>query len=276
VSDDSPGLSRDQITADLRALGLQPGDRLLVHASLSSLGWVQGAAHTVVEALLAAVFPGGTVAVPTHTRPAPVIDLRTTAAHTGAIPNALRIRPEALRSPHPTHSVAAIGPDAAYACAGHPTATALGIDSPFDRLARLAAKILLLGVTHTTNSTVHVAEARYGVPYLNKPYSEEYEKATIRVVGPGGLDFTVRGIRECPGCSRNFDLLDEPMTRSGRQLIGRVGRAECRLMSAEDLIACAHEALDADPGALLCSDPNCPACPTAKKRDGALFHHSDT
>jgi len=253
------------ILADLRALGVQPGDRLLVHSSLRSLGWVQGGAQAVVEALLAAVFPGGTVAVPTHTNPAPVIDLRTAPAHTGAIPNALRLRPEAIRSPDPTHSVAAIGPDAPYACAGHPTATALGVDSPFDRLARLGAKILLIGVTHTTNSTVHVAEARYGVPYLDVPYSPEYANPVIRVVGPGGLDFTVRGIRECPGCSRNFDVLDEPMTRSGRQIIGRVGEAQCRLMLAEDLIACAHELLDADLGALLCSDPACTACPAARR-----------
>ncbi|MCD6361753.1 MAG: AAC(3) family N-acetyltransferase [Armatimonadetes bacterium] len=264
MSEGDRGLTRDEIIADLRALGIEPGDRLIVHSSLRSLGWVEGAAHTVVEALLAAVFPGGTVAVPTHTRPMPVMDLRTAACHTGAIPNALRIRPDAVRSPDPTHSVAAVGPDAAWVCAGHPRATALGVDSPFDRLARMGAKILLLGVTHTTNSTIHVAEARYGVPYLDKPYSEEYEKATIRVIGPGGVDFTVRGIRECPGCSRNFDVLDEPMTDSGRQIIGRVGAAECRLMSAEDLIACAHEALDADIGALLCDDPACPACPIAR------------
>lgn len=264
MSGEDLGLTRDEIAADLRALGVRPGDRLLVHSSLKSLGWVKGAAHAVVDALLDAVFPGGTIAVPTHTSPAPILDLVTTPCHTGAIPNALRIRPDAIRSLDATHSVAAIGPDAAYACAGHPLATALGVDSPFDRLSRLGARILLIGVTHTANSTVHVAEARYPVPYLDVPYSPEYASASVRIVGPGAVDLMVPRIRECPGCSHNFDVLDEPMTCSGRQTIGTVGRAQCRLMVAEDLVACVHELLDSDLGALLCGDPKCTCCPNAR------------
>lgn len=262
--DDRPIVTREMMVSDLRALGVEPGARLLVHSSLSRIGWVEGGAEAVVDALLEAVGPEGTVAVPTHTRPRPVLDLTEAECHTGAVPNAFWRRPEALRSPCPTHSVAVIGPDAEYVAAGHPGASGLGVDSPFDRMARMGAQILLLGVTHTSNSTVHVAEARYPVPYLNVPYSNEYAQARVRVIGPG-VDYTVEGIRECPGCSTNFNVLDEPMTRSGRQSIGSVGAAECRIMLAEDLIACAHEALDANIAALLCDRLGCPACPPARR-----------
>src|ERR671937_347615 len=62
-----PGLSREAIVSDLRALGLEAGALVLVHSSLSSLGWVEGSAPTVIDALLEAVSPDGTVLVPTLT-----------------------------------------------------------------------------------------------------------------------------------------------------------------------------------------------------------------
>lgn len=53
--------SKATITADLRRLGLQPGDLVMVHASLKALGPVEGGAAGVAQALLDAVGPGGTV-----------------------------------------------------------------------------------------------------------------------------------------------------------------------------------------------------------------------
>jgi aminoglycoside N3'-acetyltransferase len=264
LTEREPTITRDEIAHDLAQLGVEPGDCLIVHASLSSLGWVEGGARALVDALRDAVFPRGTIAVPTHKRPGDVYDVLKTGCHTGAIPDTLRRQPDALRSLHPTHSVAAIGYHARYVIDGHRLGTALGVDSPFDRMSRLGGRIVLLGVGHRADSMVHVAEARYPVPYLDVPFSDGYAQKTIRIVAPGETEFVVKGIKECPGCSANFGTLDEPMTRTGRQVIGHVGEAECRLMLAEDLIRTVHELLDDDLGALLCDREQCPVCPRAR------------
>ena len=91
-----------QLTDQFRDAGIERGDSILVHSSLSSLGWVDGGAEAVVQALLDAVGPGGTVLFPTLTGSRedspdnpPVFDARTTKCWTGAIPEAARHYAEA-------------------------------------------------------------------------------------------------------------------------------------------------------------------------------------
>ena len=93
-------LSKDAIVRDLQDLGVLPGSLILVHSSLRSLGWVEGGAETVIDALLEAVAPKGTVLVPTLTGSAqlspenpPVFDPTTSSCWTGVIPEAFRQRP---------------------------------------------------------------------------------------------------------------------------------------------------------------------------------------
>ena len=121
----SDGLGVAELTAGLRELGLAPGDDVLVHSSLSSLGRVDGGAQTVCEALVRAVSPGGTVCCPTITgsrRYSKSIPPRFSVddpCWSGAVPEAMRHRADAVRSLHPTHSVACVGPRAAELTCGH-------------------------------------------------------------------------------------------------------------------------------------------------------------
>ena len=166
-SDTRSGIDRRAIVDDLRALGLREGDVVLVHSSLSGLGWVEGGAETVIDALVEAVGPGGTVLFPTltgteHDGPEhpPIIELMATPCWTGRVPETARRRPEAMRSVHPTHSVSAIGARAADFTTGHEASrTPCDQHSPYVRLMEEGGKILLLGgVTHESNTTLHALE----------------------------------------------------------------------------------------------------------------------
>ena len=56
----------EMLVADLTALGVEPGMALLLHSSLSSLGWVCGGPQAVIVALETVLGPAGTLVVPTH------------------------------------------------------------------------------------------------------------------------------------------------------------------------------------------------------------------
>src|SRR5262249_52641015 len=119
-----PRLTGATIAADLRALGVRRGGILLAHSSLSALGYVVGGPRTVIRALREAIGPKGTLVLPTHTwewmeTGCRTFDVNATRACVGAIPEALRAMPGAVRSLHPTHSVAAIGPRARPLIDGH-------------------------------------------------------------------------------------------------------------------------------------------------------------
>lgn len=176
----------ESLVADLRALGVRTGETLLVHSSLSALGWVCGGAEAAVAALQEAVTPDGTLVVPTHTGrlmdPAewqhppvpddwvetvrasmPAYRPAVTACQTGAIPECLRLHPGAVRSRHPLVSFAAWGADADAVVADHSLANGLGESSPLAAVYERDGRVLLLGVGHEANTSMHLAEYRADV-----------------------------------------------------------------------------------------------------------------
>jgi len=244
-----------EIAAALRRLGLEEGDVVLVHSSLSSLGHVEGGAEAVIEALLQVVGPSGTVVVPTLTgSPSdgpdnpPTFDVRATPCWTGCIPETFRRRPDAVRSLHPTHSVAAIGRKAAWLAAGHEhSPTPCGPDTPYGRLVALRGKVLLLGVDHNRSTLFHHIEEEAHVPYhLQK------EPIQARVTDAEGREFLTPPIYihswETP---RDFNRVEPRLISGGAERVGMVGSAPTRLVDAARMVEIVLAELARDPGVLL-------------------------
>ena len=180
-------LKQDILDA-LAAVGVERGQTLMVHASLSSLGFVCGGAQVVIEALFEAVGSGGTVMMPAQSwknldpdagvhweEPEswwqlirenwPAYDKAVTPTNTmGAVAEMFRRWPGALRSDHPARSVAAWGRHAEYLCAGHDLSNIFGDGSPIGKLYELDARVLLIGVDYDKNTSLHLADARAEYP----------------------------------------------------------------------------------------------------------------
>jgi aminoglycoside 3-N-acetyltransferase len=185
-------VGRDQLAADLRALGLQPGQDLLIHCSLRRVGHIDGGVATLLDALREVAGPDATLVAPTQTTlnsltssvflaatagldaeeragfiaAMPGFDpARTPSTRMGVFAQYLRTRPSASRSGHPQVSFAAIGPRARACMSVHDLDCHLGDRSPLGWLYAADAAVLLLGVGYSACTAFHLAEYRLpGIP----------------------------------------------------------------------------------------------------------------
>lgn len=250
-------MTRADIADDLLKLGLPAGADVLVHSSLSRIGNVEGGAESVIDALLDAVGPKGTVLFPTLTgmrddgplQP-PVVDVLATPCWTGRIPEMARQSGRGIRSLHPTHSVVAIGPAVSRYTVGHEkTKTPCDGRSPYFRLISNDGWILLLGATQESNTTLHCLEELAKVPYHLQD-----EAADGIVIVPTGERHVVRNHFHLWRWGRDFERIDEPLRAEGVLIEGKVGNAECRLMRAGDLSEVILARLRQDPLYLMADD----------------------
>lgn len=149
---DQVSITRMDIVRGLRDVGLHPGAVMLMHSSLSSMGHVEGGADAVIDALLEVVGLDGLASVPTHTwntvrARQPVFHVRLSPSIVRHITEVFRHRPDAVRSRHPAHSVAAIGRRSTEYVQGHELCqTPCGRESPYGRLCAWGGHLLFLGV----------------------------------------------------------------------------------------------------------------------------------
>ncbi|MCC6487886.1 MAG: AAC(3) family N-acetyltransferase [Candidatus Hydrogenedentes bacterium] len=178
----------DSLAENFAQLGVEPGMTLLVHASLSALGWVCGGPTAVILALERVLGEDGTLVMPAHSgdlsEPSlwqeppvpeawwPVIRDSmpayqpefTPTRGMGVIAETFRKQPGVRRSVHPQVSFTARGRHAQAVTEGHCLDFGLGEGSPLARLYEHDAWVLLLGVGHDSNTSIHLAEYRAVYP----------------------------------------------------------------------------------------------------------------
>jgi aminoglycoside 3-N-acetyltransferase len=265
-------VSRDQLAADLRSLGLRPGQDLLIHCSLRGVGPVDGGAATLLDAIRDVAGPA-TLVVPAQTAWNSLTSRAFRAATAGLDPDGyaryvaampgfdpastpsagmgefaeyVRTRPGAFRSAHPQSSFAALGSEAAACMSVHDLDCHLGERSPLRWLYDASAAILLLGVGYSACTAFHLAEYRFrGAPPLRR-----YDC------------FTVSGGARIPCQFNDIDLDDSDFELLGAALdavdwpdakyaprYGRVGLAACRLVPMRTAVDFASNWLEAHRGA---------------------------
>ena len=259
-------LRQSDLVDYLRAGGVDQTRLLMMHSSLHSMGRVHGGAETLIDAVLEVLGEDGTLMVPTfnYVLEMDVFNPATVHSQTGLITNTLRKRPDAVRSLHPTYSVAAIGRQAEEFTREHWNAESTGIDSPIDRIARAGGFILLLGVKHDTDSTMHVGEAYAQVPYRGVPYDPNFPRSA-RVRTPSGEVVTV-DLNDEPGCSTGFGVIEMPLRQKGLIRDFKIEAAKCQLVRGLDVIETTVEVLKDRSDALLCANPECYFCTHARKK----------
>ena len=234
----------DSIYKDLLKLGVRKGDVLLVHSSLSNIGWVCGGAQSVVMALLQAIGEDGTLVMPAHSGdnsdPAewgnppvpkewieqiyesiPAFDVHLTPTRgMGKIVEVFRTLPESIRSNHPQVSFCASGKYAKEITNDHQLTPQFGMNSPLGKMYELNAKVLLLGVEYDSCTSFHLAEA------LNDNMPKKRMGAAIvednKRTWKWFEDFAYDS-------NEDFEQIGKTFEDTGNVIVGKIGNGECRM-----------------------------------------------
>lgn len=239
-------ITKNQLVAEFRAIGIKEGDDLLVHSSLSKIGFVENGPKDVVEALLEVVGNKGNVLMPNspnaeyqleYIRNLDCFDVSNAKSKLGAISEYFRLLPIAIRSVHPTEPVSCIGPDAEYFTQEHfGELTPYTSKSPFFRISEKGGKILYLGVSFdnagTNLHTLEDALAEFKFPVY---FPEVFE---VKVRLKNGLETTMKTKVHNPEQSkkRKCDGLIPLFEKEGVLEHVKIGKAKCLLVDAKGML----------------------------------------
>jgi len=233
-----PVIQRATFAAQLRALGVKPGMTLMVHASLSRVGWLEHGAQTAIDALMDVLGQTGTLVMPAASS-APseleidsfdvqaLADKERRPTTMGALADAFRVRPGTLRSDNPFESVCANGAKAESIVSEHPTEFCEGRGGPYEKLYDLGGYTLLLGVGFNRCTSLHFAESlseRRRTICHRIPIWEEGQPRWI----------TVRD--RAADNSTHVPIVGAQFVTSGAAQQGKLGAADSYLFATRDLV----------------------------------------
>ena len=237
---------------DFMTLGVKPRDIIIMHCSLSKIGWTVGGLVSVIRAIMQTLTPDGTLVMPTFTggnsepskwqnppvpeswwdtirKEMPAFEPQITPTRgIGKIVELFRNWPGVLRSNHPMSSFAAWGKNAKFIIENHELIDDLGEGSPISRLYELDGQILLIGVTHENNTSIHLAEYRSDFPGKKKTItgSAIMVKNQQKWVEWEELELN----------SDDFAQLGKDFESKINYIPGKIGMAESRLVSVRAIV----------------------------------------
>ena len=250
---DGPVTQRE-LEGELCGIGLASGQTVLVHTSLSRLGWVVGGGQAVLLALEKVLGPEGTLVMPAffdgipepstwRDPPVPASWWATIrqemppwdpavspTRQVGIVADLLRHQPGTVQSFHPNKSFVARGPRAHVLLDDHELDHGFGERSPLGRLYELDGWILLLGVGHGNNTSLHLAEYRAAWPGR-----EKHLRLEGRVVRAGRVESV--SFVDVNGTSEDFERLGAEYEEAGGAVTaGPVGRGTGRLLRMRPIV----------------------------------------
>jgi aminoglycoside 3-N-acetyltransferase len=253
--------ARKDLVRDLYALGLRPGDLINAKVSLKAIGHVDGGADTVLEALIEAVGPNGTVVtdsfldvypLPLSPENAGRVADRMTPSYAGALANALVRHPRAFRSGHPVQKFAAIGAQAEELMAGHgPRSYAYDVLRVMaergGRNVKIGSEEKTVGVG-TTHVAIGMLKLRQKRSRSGRTYFENGRVVTFERDWAGA-------------CARGFANFMPHYRRTGGILSeGTVGRAPAKITDMKRTLEVEVELLRDNPWMFMCEDQACVEC----------------
>ena len=262
------------IIATLRKIGINEGDLVLVHSSLSGLGRVEGGAESVIDALVELVGDSGTLLFPAFTNSIIYFEGQTLCGRnyrpydasdprqiwTGRIPKIILGRKGVYRSAHPSHSVAGFGPLAEKCLSEHAENDSPACRrSPFGKLLEHNGKILYFGTGLVPSTFLHFIEDEMNLPYLTA--------AVCRIKAANGKARTVLVPKHLPG-HRDFYRSRVEDSKFFRKVVSAgleikevpLGLGRLHLVDANQLYALGVKAVREDADIFLCDSSDCGFC----------------
>lgn len=231
--------SISSLVEQLRALGVVEGGVLLVHTSFRAVRPVEGGPRGLIEALVQSLGPRGTLVMPSWPDDADqLFDPRVTeaASDLGVVAQAFWRLPGVRRTSH-VQAFAAFGPRAEHVLHDPLPLPPHIPESPVGRVHELDGQVLLLGVNHDADTTIHLAELLADVPYRQpKTCTAVVEGRATRIE-----------YFENDHCCQRFQLVDGWLRAAGAQVEGRVGNAVARLTAAREIVAAVVPRLEREP-----------------------------
>lgn len=245
------GFGQRELLQALQATGVKPGDAILVHSSMRGFEGFQGTARDILAAFRDAIGSAGMLMMPRLSFTGSAIDFaesgrvfdpRVTPSQVGLLPEVFRRSAGVTRSLHPTHSVAAMGPDSAWWLADHHLAdTPCGRGTPFYRLLERDGKIVLAGTGIAALTFFHSVEEAIESRMPFSPFTEERFVMRCRVEGQVIESAPMRLYARDVSRRRRLAPLEGELRASGLWKESRTGTLTLVTLGARDVLRTLEE-----------------------------------